>query len=160
MPVQAKRRELLSKYLFTVHDMTNGFQTSAFQKCSALKAQAGVATYAEGGSLVKIKEPGMIEFQNVTLTRGVNEDESFHQWLLDLVDMVGKLPEGQGALTKDLLRDLDVRQRDRTQRVRITHPMHCCFPVTYTAGDWDNMTDDVQVEELELAQWFFERVVQ
>jgi hypothetical protein len=60
-------------------------------------------------------------------------------------------------LTLDLLRDLVVWQNDRTQKARIKFPIYSCGPAKWNPGDWDNMSDEVQIESLELAIWFFDR---
>uniref|UniRef100_A0A6H1Z8K5 Putative tail tube protein n=1 Tax=viral metagenome TaxID=1070528 RepID=A0A6H1Z8K5_9ZZZZ len=157
MPVQARARELFLKFLFEVYDNSGGMTTSKFQRATGLSQSFGIGTYAEGGAYADMKEPARVTISNVTLERGVSEDESFYLWCLELCDFLRHAPEGAGNLTKDVLRDLDIKQKDRTQTVRIVYPMHSCFPVTWSASEWDNTTDDVQIESLELAQWWFDR---
>jgi len=153
---QARSRELFSKYLFTVHDLSRGFTTSKFKTATGLEMTVGVAEYAEGGAMCKMKEPGMVTFANIILSRGVNRDRSFHDYCKEVADLSRNVPEGAGKVTPDLFREFDIRQKDRSQRNRISYLVHSAFPVKYKAAEFDNMTDEVQVEELELAQESFE----
>jgi phage tail-like protein len=161
MPTKARSRELLSKFLFTVNDMSGGFgNLSKFQKASGLECTIAWTEYAEGGAIAPIKEPGRVTFGNVTLARGVSEDEHFYDWCKECIDMLAHMPEGKGRLTLDLLRDLVVWQNDRTQKARIKWPMYSCGPAKWSPSDWDNMSDDIQIESLEMALWFFDRETQ
>jgi phage tail-like protein len=160
MGAQARARELFSKFLFEVEDATSGFTTSKFQKGSGLETTVGIGEYAEGGAFVNMKEPGRLTISNFTLERGVSEDESFYQWCLEVCDFLAHQPEGAGLLTKNLLRDLTVLQKDRTQVTRVEWPMKSAFPARWNPSDWDNTVDDVQIEELELAIWWYDRETQ
>lgn len=160
MPVQARSRELFLQFLFEVHDHSSGFNTSKFQKADGLSATFTTGNYAEGGAYVDMKEPARMQVGNVTLERGVSEDESFYSWVLDVCNMNKHQPEGRGELTQNLLRDLDIIQKDRTQTPRIMWPLHSCFPVTWNPSTWDNTSDAVQIETLELALWWFDRETQ
>ena len=157
MGAQARARKLYSKFLFDVNDNSTGNLASKFQKATGLEATVGVATYAEGGAFVDMKEPGRISIANVTLERGVNDDESFYDWCKEVCDMLANSPEGAGELTEDLLRDLDIVQKNRKQEPRLYWPLYACFPARWNPSEWDNTVDDVQIEELEIAMWWFDR---
>ena len=157
MTAQARARELMSKFLFTVEDATSGMTTSKFQKASGLETTVGIGEYAEGGAFVNMKEPARLTIGNVTLERGVSEDESFYNWVKEVCNFLKHQPEGAGLLTKDMLRDLIVLQKDRTQTSRIEWPLMSTFPARWNPSEWDNTSDDVQIEELELALWWYDR---
>lgn len=157
MSSQARSRELMQKFLFTVHDASGGFQSAKFQKATGLEVTVGVAEYSEGGAFAPIKEPGRFSYGNVTLERGVSESMDFYNWVLQVGDMMSNMPEGEGLLTLDMLRDFYIKQKDRTQTGRIRYDLYATFPARYNPSDWDNTTDEVQLEELELAQWFFDK---
>lgn len=157
MATQARSRELFSKFLFTVHDMSSGFQTSKFQKCTGLKKTIAHAEYAEGGAFTPMKEPGRVTYANITLTRGVSEDDDFYTWCEESCSMMANFPEGSGVPVLELLRNLQIWQRDRTQAVRKKFKCYSCSPAVWDPSEWDNMSDDVQVESLEIALWYFQK---
>jgi phage tail-like protein len=154
MASQARTRELFQKFLFTVHDASGGIRTSKYQRASGLETVIGVAEYSEGGAFAPMKEPGRLAFGNITLERGISEDSDFYNWMNEVANMLTHMPEGAGSLTLDVLRDLYILQRDRTQKARIQYPLAACFPARFKPGEWDNTSDDVQVEEAEIAHWY------
>jgi phage tail-like protein len=160
MATRARSRRLYSQFLFTVHDMSSGFQTSKFQKASGLKMTIAHAEYAEGGAMANIKEPARAKFGDVTLTRGVSDDESFYHWCRESVDMQLHVPEGAGVLTEDLLRNLCIYQNNRRQQPVIKWPLYSCSPADWTPSTWDNMSDEIQIEELVISLWYFDRETQ
>jgi len=154
MASKARSRELMSKFLFTVHDADGGFQNSKFQKCTGQEMSVGIAEYAEGGAFAPLKEPGRVAFGNITLEHGVSDNLDFCNWMDQVCNMLSYTPEGAGLLTLDLIRDLYAIQRDRTQTARIKWNFAAAFPARWRGSEFDNTTDEVQVEELELAHWY------
>lgn len=154
MASQARSRELMQKFLFTAHDASGGMQNSKYQKATGLETAIGVAEYSEGGSFAPYKEPGRFSFGNITLEKGVSEDQEFYDWVTQVGDMLAHMPEGAGLLTLDMIRDFFILQRDRTQTPRLQYNLAACFPARYNPSEWDNTVDDVQLSELELAHWY------
>ena len=152
---QARTRKLYSKFRFQVD--VDGITSAYFQTATGLEMSIAAAEYAEGGSMAPMKEPGRASYSNLTLSRGVSLDLDFDNWAKDLVEMYNQVPIGSGDNTPGVFRDLTIIQMDREGNEDIFYDCYGCFPVRYKPFDGDNMSDDVQIEELELAIWFFRR---
>lgn len=156
MSGKARSRILAAKYAFLVNDRTGGFTTSRFQQCTGLEAAFAIAEYAEGGAIAPMKEATRASFSNFTLARGVDFTTDFWDWCLELCQMLGNLPTGKGVASPDQLRDLDVKQLRRDRTTLKTVPCFNSQPARFMPMEGDNMSDDIQVEELEVAYEYFD----
>lgn len=155
MGVQARHRPLYAKYAFTVHDTSTGLLQSRFQKATGAAMSIAIGEHSEGGSLAPMKEGTRVSFSNVKFEHGVTDDMGFHNWCLELCNMMAHLPEGSGVDSPDQLRNLAIRQLKRSRNVLFTLSLYNCQPTNYVPLDSDNTSNDIQVEELEVAyEWF------
>lgn len=153
----ARQRKLYMEFLFTVLDTTYQLESAKFQKATGLEMAFEVAEYSEGGAHAPMKEPARTSFANVSLSRGVSDSMDFYNWCMQLTDMLSNFPEGAGSVSPDFMRDLIIQQRDRDQAIKHKYFLYATFPTRWKPGNWDNDSGNVQIEELELAQWFFDK---
>ena len=150
------QRELHPKHQFVIE--VDGFQTSAFQKCSELSQEAAKIEYWEGGSIIPWKVPGRVTMSDVTLERGTSRDRDFFNWALQVSNAsAGAYPtRGLGLNTPFYFRNLDIVQLDRDAVTALrTWRLHNAWAMKFIAGDWDNTADEVVVEQITLTFDFF-----
>jgi phage tail-like protein len=148
-------RKLYPSFKFQVR--ISGFASAAFSKCDGLSWDVDEMTYAEGGMHIDYKEPGKVKFGDVTLDRGVSQDTNFIDWILQVVNVMAKLPGGVGVPSPQFMRDVVVRQLDRDDTVAIDWILHWGWPKKFTPGSWDNKNSEFTLEQLVVAYHHPER---
>lgn len=154
--VLGQPRTLHEKFKFVVE--IDGFAAAFFQKCSELSVETEVVAYREGGSLIPIKDPGLMTFPAVTLERGASQNTDFVAWATEVANAAAGVPPGVGLVAPAFKRNLSIVQRDRDNSVLVRYDLFNAWPQKYVAGDWDNTTSEVTIETLTLEYDFFERV--
>jgi len=154
MGTAARSRPLVGKYAFWVR-ASSGINVAKFQKATGAGMTINIGEYSEGGSQAPMKEATRASFSNVTLEHGVWQDEEIWAWVLQIIDMMKDSPFGSGVASPNQLRNfaIDQLRRDRTV-LRTVHLLNC-QPAGFKPGEFDNTSNDVQVEELELALEYF-----
>lgn len=130
----------------------DGFDSAAFQKCSALEVEVGKVEYYEGGAMIPHKAPGRLTYSDVTLERGATIDLDIYRWFRD----VAQASAGVGLAAPLFKRNLDIVQLDRDGSTLQRWTLVGAFPVKFVAGEWDNDADEVVIEQLTLAYDYFE----
>jgi len=149
MSINGPYRKLFGRFKFIVR--IQNFASFGFQTCSGLKVSIGEMTYREGGALAAYKEPALVEFEDLTLGRGIGVDEDMWDWVLEVVDVMAKLPGGIGLPSPDFMRDLTVDQMDRDDSVAYMYHYFWCWPKDYESSEWDNNAEEVSVETMIVA---------
>jgi len=155
MGAAARSRPLHAKYAFTVHDLSGGIREAKFQKATGAEITFAIGEYTEGGAIAPMKESTRQSFSNVTLEHGVFENEELYDWVLEAGDVMAHVPEGLGVDSPDHLRNFEIRQLRRSRSVLMSVRLHNAQPARFKPGEFDNTSDDIQVEELELAYEYF-----
>lgn len=150
MAVVATPRTFHKKFAFRVE--IDGFGSSGFSKCSALEAEIAEIKQYEGGALTPNKSLGRVEYKDVTLERGATRfDSDMYNWFIQAVNA----PANTGIAEQLVKRHLDIVQLDRTGIIVGRWSLVNAWPKMFTAGEWDNNTDEVLVEKLVLSfDWF------
>ncbi len=156
MPIMGNYRKLYGRFKFVVY--VEGFLSAAFQKATGLKITVSEMKYHEGGALVPYKEPGLVEFSDLTLERGVSKEIDFWSWVLQVVNIMAKMPGGIGVPSPGFMRNLTIRQMDRDDSPAIDWKLYWGFPKDFTPGEFDNTSSEVTLETLVVAYHHFERV--
>lgn len=156
MPVIGVPREVHGRFKFAIE--IDGFQAAFFQRMSELSVEAGVVEYREGGSLIAIKQPGLLTFPAVTLERGTSLDADFDAWMLEVADASAGTPPGVGLNAPAFKRNLSLIQRDRDNSELLRYDLFNAWPSKYVAGEWDNTANEVTIEMLQLEYDFFQRI--
>jgi len=153
-------RYVQTKHKFLVQCKSN-FANAAFQSCSELSYEFAKIEYWEGGALIPIKVPGRVTYTDVTLSRGVSGNRDFDSWgkvVADVSkngpsDMVGgKSPNPSPSFKAD---DAVIQERDIDNALKYEWTLIGAWPQKYVAGDWDNSTDEVVIEQLTLTYDYY-----
>lgn len=141
------------KYAFIVE--IDGFARAAFKTCSELAIEIGEAKIREGGRMLPHKEPALGEIPDVTLERGKTDDTDFRTWVNEVCDMVAGIGGSPGD---EYRRNLDIVQLNPDQSEKRRYKCYGCWPKRKSTGDWDNDSEDFQVESLLLSIGYFKEV--
>jgi phage tail-like protein len=149
MSLQGTYRKLYGRFKFNVNIQNVPF--AGFQSCSAVKLTIGQFEYREGGALVAYKEPALANFEDVTLARGVSHNLHLWNWVLEVCDVMAKLPGGVGVKSPGYKRNVTINQTDRDDSVAIRWKLFWAWPKDYEASEFDNNAEEVSLETLVLA---------
>ena len=122
-----------------------GGSTIGFSEVSGLNIENKVIEYRDGASLEfsKIKMPGMREFSNITLKRGVFKgNNEFHTWLNTI------------ALNKVERRDITISLLDENHEPTVVWKIKNAFPVKVQSTDLKADGSEVAIEQLDIAHEF------
>ncbi len=122
--------------------------SAAFTTCSELKKTAGKTSHRQGGVRIPIKEAGLIEVADITLTRGACSDHDLLNWFQKVYDA----KTGKGTVSATYKRSFDIVQFDLAgTEVERWHVMGV-FPIDFTVGKWDNNQDSTKrIESITLS---------
>lgn len=140
------------KFKFLVQ--IDGVTSAGFQKAGPLKAMVGVVKYREGGQLMATKDPGLVDFDDITLERGMTVDQDLHNWFKDVVDVLAET----GKVGEAMKRHLDLVQQDRDGSEVARYRVFSCWPNEYQHGEWDNNAEEVVIESVKLTVTKLDRV--
>lgn len=139
-------KKFFRKYSFQVQ--IPGFLNTGFQDCSELKHDVAKIQYYEGGAIAPIQLPGRVTIPDVTLSRGATEDPDMYNWAAEVVDIL----KNGGLVDPKYKRVCDIVQVDRDSTTILARwRLFGAWPVTFTAGSWDNNADELVMEVLGLA---------
>lgn len=142
----------LPKFKFSVKFAVNKFEMS-FSEVSGLDAEAQIIKYRHGDSKDNhvIKMPGMQEFGNVTLKRGVFVgDNKFFEWWSQISANTIKM--GRETVTISLLNEKDT--------ATMVWTLHEVWPTKVTSTDLKSDGNDAAIDTLVLAFEYLEIVNQ
>ena len=129
----------LPKYHFTVDW---GGTKIGFSEVSGLNIENKVLEYRDGASLdySKIKMPGMREFSNITLKRGVFAgDNEFYNWLNTI------------QLNTVERRDVTISLLNEKHEPVVVWKVRNAFPIKVQSTDLKGEGNEVAIEQLDLA---------
>lgn len=158
MAVAARSRPLVGKYAFWVRDLSSGIVQAKFQKATGGAMTIALGEYSEGGSQAPMKEATRASFANITFEHGVFENVEIWDWVRSIIDMLAASPFGAGVASPEQLRNFAIDQLRRDRSVLFTLKLFNCQPAGFTPGEFDNTSNDIQVETLELAYEYFDKV--
>lgn len=152
MAVKGSARDFYKKYKFVIE--IDGFKYAGFQKCSKLEAEITKAEHSEGGAIAPTKTASRMKFSDITLTRGATDDLDMFNWFKQAADASAD----SGGNPAKYKRNFDIVQQDRdgtTKRRWRCKGSWCC---KFSPGEWDNDSDDNQIEEATLSIDLFDLV--
>lgn len=119
-----------------------GGSNLGFTEVSGLNIENKVLEYRDGISpeYSKIKMPGMREFSNITLKRGVfTGDNEFYKWLNTI------------SLNNVERRDITISLLNEKHEPVVVWKVHNAFPVKVQSTDLKGDGNEVAIEQLDLA---------
>lgn len=153
MPALGAPRSHEDRYNVTVE--IDGIAVAAFTTVSELSMEVEVIEYREGGQLAPSKSPGLVNFPNITLSRGVVfNDSDLYNWMRQVVDV----DANKGLIDNEYKRTLDIVVRDRDKSVLKRWRVKNAWPRKYVAGEWDSNANEKTMESVELAHEGFRRI--
>jgi len=118
----------------------NGIIHAGFQECTGLDSTQQAGEYREGTDpLTMRKIPGLVSYSNITLSRGITNNDELWRWREEFI-------RGNGAR-----REVSIVLRDDTGEERIRWNLTQCWPTTWKGADLKANADDFALETLELA---------
>jgi phage tail-like protein len=134
----------------------DGFKKAGFNKCTGLEAKVNSVNYRDGGDNNTVhKQPGLVEFSDITLERGMSQDKDMSSWFSELFTLDGsKKVDGTGGFRRNLSIVLQDRAGNPVRRWNV----YDAFPSNYKFDDLDAQSDDNLIEMLQLTHEGFEEV--
>lgn len=118
----------------------NGIIHAGFRECAGLNSAQTATEYREGTDpLTKRKIPGLNNYGNVTLKRGITNNDELWKWR-------EKLMKGNTER-----REISIVLLDHTGTEKIRWNLTNCWPINWSGIDLNATSDEVAVESLELA---------
>lgn len=123
----------------------DGITRAGFKSCSGLDTSQQAGTYREGTDkhLGMRKIPGLVTYDNITLTRGVTDDRKLWDW---------REKAAKGTVERH---DISITLLDDTGKPHITWNLYDAWPAKWTGPTLDATADEIAIETLEIA---FERM--
>jgi phage tail-like protein len=143
-------RELHEGFNFTVsvEGFPGGFH---FSQCSDLAVSIPAVPYREAGAVVSVNDPGQADYAPVTLTRGASRSRELYDWVSDT------LLAGVPPVAFPVRKEVQIFQRGRqlsadglSKEILQVYTLHRAFPTSFVAGQWDNNSDSVVIQTMEL----------
>lgn len=154
MAIIGKPRTFHKQFKFLVEIDSVAF--AGYQSCSELTSEIAEAQYFEGGSSIPNKSPGRQTFSDVTLTRAaVTGDSDMYLWHQQVMEAAANA----GLSEPGFKRNLDIVQQDLDGSTIRRWRLFNAWPKTFTAGSWDNESDDNVLESVTLAYDYFTKII-
>jgi phage tail-like protein len=123
------------------------------QKCDGLAATITEVKHHQGGQLIPTKSAGLMEFQDVTLTRGATSNSDLYNWFIQ----VGNAAISRGISAAGYKRNVTIVQRGIDDSIVDKFVLYNAFIKSYKPGSWDNDTASHLMEEIVISYDYFER---
>lgn len=148
----ARRKNPYQKYNFIVD--IDDFAKAGFQTVSGLEKKVNVVEYRDGGDYnSKRKEPGWVDYPNITLARGMSDDKDMKDWANKTMNI-----DGENVASLDAKKDLTITLQDGGHNAVRKWNVYDAFVVDYKFDDLDAESDDFLIETMELAHEGWEEV--
>lgn len=147
----AVSRPLIEAFNYNL-SLDNG-TNAGFSRITELRADISVSSYREAGSVLVIKDPNEVEYNNFTLETGVSSDPTFYNWVVNILSAI--MGSGTGLPTQFDKRNATLYCFNRDKTIAKKIHIYGAFPVAFVAGEWDNSEDRILIEKLTLAYDYF-----
>ncbi len=147
-------RRFFKKFKFVVE--IDEVASAGFQKAGPLGVEIGEVVYREGGRLIATKDPGLVNFKDLTLERGVTNDFDLFTWLKQVVDATNN--GGIGLNVPEFKRNFDLVQQDRDGSTVARWRGFNAWPKDFDAGEWDNDAEENVIEVVTLSVELWDRI--
>lgn len=151
------------KYNFEV--FISGLTDASFSTCSEPVATTGEAQLWQGGSLIPVKEPARMTFNDITLERGMSRDILLWDWYRSFNNAAvvgGTVAQGAALPTHGspiaYKRGAFITQKDRAGVSIENIHLFNAWPKEVSLGDFSNDADEFRIERVVLAYDWFDRI--
>lgn len=128
-----------------------GLMRARFRSCSELSAESAKSEIFHGGSIIPYKAPGRITMSDVTLEAGATAEGRMFGWFAQATFARG-VAAVDGFQYK---RPVTIVEQDRAGGTLNRWHLANAFPVRFSAGEWDNESDDFTITSVVLTYDFF-----
>lgn len=149
MAIEGADRRYKQKWKFRVD--IDGIEVGRFAKVSELKATVGVVKQPEGGRMTDVKEPGKVDYGNVTLTYGSSTSRALWDWFQQIANGAN----GTGVEPTDK-RGVAIVQENRDGSEAKRWNLYKVWPSVFSAGEWDASAEENTMESVTLEFEYFE----
>ncbi len=124
----------------------DGITVAGFTECTGLESETEVIEYREGNEASTLRKlPGLTDYSNITLRRGVTDNKELYNWRKSVID--GQTERKSGSII--LLND----KQEEVARWNFKQGWPC-----YMAGpDLNALESEIAIEALEICHEGFER---
>jgi phage tail-like protein len=118
----------------------DGLTRAGFREASGLDTTTDVIEYREGAEPATIRKlPGLTKFSNITLKRGVTDDDELMKWRQQVMD--GNIVRKSGSIV--------VMDQDGKEKLRWNFQEG--WPTKWTGPSFNATGNEVAIETLEIA---------
>jgi phage tail-like protein len=153
--VNPQRYDPYKNFKFLV--VWDGRTVAGISKISPLKRTSEVVKHRDGGSSSSVhKSFGRVEFEAITLERGVTHDPEFDRWA-NKVFLVGAGRGGEASL-RDFRKDIVIQLLNEAGQVAVAYKVYRCWVSEYQiVGELDANANAVAIQSLKLENEGWER---
>ena len=131
----------------------DGISYPGFMSCSELKMTEQMLEHYEGGTIIPEKRSTRASMDDITLERAAaTGDRELYDWFIQVVDGAANA----GLPSPQYKRNLDIVQQERDGSEVRRWTVYGAWVKEYTAGSWDNTSDDATMEQIVLSADYFE----
>lgn len=131
---------------FTFLVEIDGITRAGFTDASGFDTSIDVHEYREGGDNTTMRKlPGPTKYGNITLKRGVTDDDELYKWMLEGVR--GNVQRRSGSIIVN----------DATGAEKVRWNFREAWPMKWSAPEFTAKGNDVAIETFELAHEGIER---
>lgn len=125
--------------LYNFYVEWNGIIHAGFQECSGLTSSQTPGEYREGTDpLTMRKISGLNTYGNITLRRGVTNNDELWRWRENLMNGIADR------------RDISIVLLDDVRVEKVRWNLFFCWPTSWTGPDFNATQDEFAIEALEL----------
>ena len=154
MAVVGQPRIIEDKHLFEIR--IKGVTHAGFQKCSEISWEFDTIVYREGSSLIaSAKDPGLLNFDPVTLERGaVSADSDLYDWSKE----VANAATNTGLENPKFKRTVDLVIKNRAGGREVIWRLYNAWPKRTSIGDRDNEASEKVIASTVLEYDYAKRI--
>jgi phage tail-like protein len=130
--VNAYRHDPYVKFKFAI--LMEGRYVAGMTQISAMTRTTQVITYREGGDVSQTrKQPGMTDYEPITLSRGVTHDKEFERWANRVWNIDGA--GGQEISLENFRKDMIIEVRNEAGQKVLAYKVYDAWVSQFTAFD-------------------------
>ena len=153
--VNTDRFSPYSTYAFLVYFAQSSEPVAAVSRVSALTRTADVIEYRQGGDGIIRKGPGRMRYEQVTLERGISQNNEFMEWADAAQVLDTGVPE---TSLKNLRRNIRIELLNEARQPVMSFTLYRCWPSQFQAlPQLDAGTNAIAIETMRLENEGWER---
>lgn len=133
------RKDPYRNFRFVVE--MDGKEVAAFSDASGFDVSVNMAEYREGNETTTTRKlPGLSKYGNITLKRGVTDDDVLYNWAIDI--------PSTGKCTR---KSISIKLMDEENKASVIWQVINAWPTKYSITEFKGQGNEVLFESLEIA---------